>query len=309
MRIGDDPCAWRLVSRSPDELVAAARAEISRVQPAELAAVEAEGGIIVDIRPAAQRAEEGELPGALVIERNVLEWRLDPDGAHRLPVVRGADQAVVVVCSEGYASSLAAAGLAAAGHTRVADLAGGYRAWLAWSRVAARTAGGQGTGGAGTGGAGTGGPGGTDADSAATALTPPRRFAERYVEIVNRGDYGELADLFAEDAVWLGPNRQELAGRPAIGAFYERFLGEITPQIRIAHYVEAGDECVYELEARTVGRGGVHPWCDRPRHAWAPTAGLRGSASSPSNPRVDVSGVIRSPAHWPSAAIAGPRHR
>jgi ketosteroid isomerase-like protein len=82
---------------------------------------------------------------------------------------------------------------------------------------------------------------------------PPRRFAERYVEIVNRGAYGELGDLFAEDAVWLGPNRQELAGRPAIGAFYERFLGEITPQIRIARYVEAGDECVYELEARTVG--------------------------------------------------------
>jgi rhodanese-related sulfurtransferase len=212
--------------------------------------VEAGGGIIVDIRPAAQRAEEGELPGALVIERNVLEWRLDPDGAHRLPVVRGADQAIVIVCSEGYASSLAAAGLAAAGHTRVADLAGGYRAWLAWSRD--DHGGDPGTGDAGPGGAGRRDPSRADAGGT-TALTPPRRFAERYVEIVNRGAYGELGDLFAEDAVWLGPNRQELAGRPAIGAFYERFLGEITPQIRIARYVEAGDECVYELEARTVG--------------------------------------------------------
>jgi rhodanese-related sulfurtransferase len=218
-----------LVSRSPDELVDAARTTISRVQPADLAQVAADGGLIVDIRPAAQRASEGELPGAIVIERNVLEWRLDPAGSHRLPMVRGADQAVIVVCSEGYASSLAAAVLAEAGHTQVADLAGGYQAWLDWSAAARGAADGS------------------------DRRTPPRRFAESYVEIVNRGAYSELGDLFAEDAHWLGPNRHDVVGRAGIRAFYERFLGEITPQIRIAHYVEAADECVYELEARSRG--------------------------------------------------------
>ena len=94
--------------------------------------------MIVDIRPAAQRAEEGELPGALVIERNVLEWRLDPSGADRIEEVRGHDQPVVVVCSEGYASSLAAASLAEMGLLRVADLVGGYRAWRAWNRSVPR---------------------------------------------------------------------------------------------------------------------------------------------------------------------------
>jgi hypothetical protein len=79
----------------------------------------------------------------------------------------------------------------------------------------------------------------------------PRRFAERYVEIINRGAYSELADLFAEDAVFLGPNRQEFHGRKEIGAFYERFLPTIEPTSRIVSYVEQGDDCVYELEAKT----------------------------------------------------------
>ena len=86
-----------------------------------------------DIRPVGQRSIEGELPGALIVERNVLEWRLDPNGLHRLPDVTGFDQQVVVVCSEGYASSLAAASLRDLGFRRVSDLAGGYRAWVEWS--------------------------------------------------------------------------------------------------------------------------------------------------------------------------------
>ena len=81
--------------------------------------------------------------------------------------------------------------------------------------------------------------------------TAPRRFAERYVEIVNRGAYEELAALFAEGAVFLAPGQQVLRGRAEIGGFYVRFLGEITPRIRIASYVEQGDDCVYELEAMT----------------------------------------------------------
>lgn len=120
------------MSATADELVAHARRRISRVGPAELEPLAAAGGLIVDIRPVAQRAEEGELPGALIIERNLLEWRLDPLGDHRVPQVTGYEQPVVVVCSEGYASSLAADTVRALGYTNSADLVGGYQAWSAW---------------------------------------------------------------------------------------------------------------------------------------------------------------------------------
>jgi rhodanese-related sulfurtransferase len=121
------------VSPSADDLVARAREHIDRTEPQDLAPVASAGGLVVDIRPAAQRAAEGELPGALVIERNVLEWRLDPDGSHRIPDVTGFDQPVVVVCSAGYASSLAADSLRQLGFRQATDLIGGYQAWLAWS--------------------------------------------------------------------------------------------------------------------------------------------------------------------------------
>ncbi len=118
------------MSPSSDDLVARARRRIGRTAPERLASVTADGGLIIDIRPAAQRSSEGELPGALVVERNVLEWRLDPSGDHRLPEVTGFDRPVVVVCSEGNASSLAADTLRALGYERATDLVGGYRAWL-----------------------------------------------------------------------------------------------------------------------------------------------------------------------------------
>ncbi len=92
------------------------------------------GGLVIDIRPAAQRHAEGELPGALAVERNVLEWHLDPHGSDRLAEVDGFDQPVVVVCSEGYASSLAADSLRALGYRQVTDLVGGYQAWSAWNQ-------------------------------------------------------------------------------------------------------------------------------------------------------------------------------
>ena len=120
------------MTRGVDDLLADARSRIGRVTPAQLADVVAAGGLVVDIRPEAQRQTEGELPDALVIERNVLEWRLDPRGAHRIPEVRDHDQTVVVVCSAGYASSLAAASLVDLGFPRAADLDGGYQAWSAW---------------------------------------------------------------------------------------------------------------------------------------------------------------------------------
>jgi rhodanese-related sulfurtransferase len=122
------------MSPTADDLVARSRRLIGRTRPEQLAEVVDVGGLIVDIRPAAQRAAQGEMPGAVVVERNVLEWRLDPTGSHRLPQVTGFDQpVVVVVCSEGFASSLAADSLRILGYRRVTDLIGGYRAWSTWA--------------------------------------------------------------------------------------------------------------------------------------------------------------------------------
>jgi rhodanese-related sulfurtransferase len=121
-----------LTAHSADDLLATARAKITRVEPDQLQAVFAAGALVVDIRPAAQRAAEGELGFGLVVERNVLEWRFDLTGDHSLPEVRDYDQPVVVVCSEGYASSLAAASLRELGFAGAGDLRGGYVAWRGW---------------------------------------------------------------------------------------------------------------------------------------------------------------------------------
>ena len=124
------------MSNSADDLVDDARSRIGRTEPEDLGPLAEAGALIVDIRPAAQRAAEGELPGAVVIERNVLEWRLDPNGSHRLPEATGFDRPVVVVCSEGFASSLAADSLRALGYRSATDLIGGYQAWLNWADAA-----------------------------------------------------------------------------------------------------------------------------------------------------------------------------
>ena len=95
-----------------DDLLARARARLPhRPTPSELVALRAEGALVVDIRPIHQRERDGWLPGAVVVDRNVLEWRLDPTSPHALPIAPGPDQVVVLVCDEGYASSLAAATL------------------------------------------------------------------------------------------------------------------------------------------------------------------------------------------------------
>lgn len=111
-------------------MLAAARAGLARVDPAGARALQESGALIVDIRPEANRAAEGEIPGSVPIERIHLEWRLDPAGSHRLPQV-SPDLAVVVVCNEGYASSLAAADLQRLGLRLATDLDGGFRAWAA----------------------------------------------------------------------------------------------------------------------------------------------------------------------------------
>ena len=89
------------------------------------------GTLIVDIRPVEQRQRDGDLPGAIVIDRNVLEWRLDPSSEHRIPQVTGYDIRIVIVCNEGYSSSLAAAVLQKLGLHQAVDMIGGYQAWFA----------------------------------------------------------------------------------------------------------------------------------------------------------------------------------
>lgn len=120
------------MTTSVDRFLAEARAELGpRPGPADLARLVADGALVVDTRPEANRREEGELPGAVVVERNVLEWRLAPDGEHRLPEAGDPEQVVVVVCNEGYASTLAAVALRRLGLRHATDLDGGYRAWKA----------------------------------------------------------------------------------------------------------------------------------------------------------------------------------
>ena len=116
--------------RSIDEILAAARARLDRVQPIDLERERLAGALIVDIRPFEQRTRDGELPGAVVIDRNVLEWRMDPSCEHRLADV-SYDLRIIIVCNEGYGSSLAAAELRDLGLHRATDLDGGYQAWLA----------------------------------------------------------------------------------------------------------------------------------------------------------------------------------
>ena len=118
-------------SRTIDELLADARARLERVTPVEAAARMARGAVLVDIRPAAQRAGEGQVPGSLVVERNVLEWRFDPLSDARLPEATGYDVDVIVLCSEGYTSSLAADALRSLGLHRATDVIGGFHAWVA----------------------------------------------------------------------------------------------------------------------------------------------------------------------------------
>jgi rhodanese-related sulfurtransferase len=117
-------------SRTIDQLLAEARARLDRLSPLQASRAAREGAVLVDIRPAAQRAAEGEIPGALIVERNVLEWRFDPACDARLPQA-GYDLRVIVVCSEGYTSSLAAAALQDLGVRHATDLAGGFGAWQA----------------------------------------------------------------------------------------------------------------------------------------------------------------------------------
>jgi rhodanese-related sulfurtransferase len=117
--------------RTIDDLLDEARGELARLGPHEARAAQRNGAVLVDTRAAADRAAEGELPGAVVIDRTVLEWRLDPASDSRIPEATDHDVEVVLVCRQGYSSSLAAASLRAVGLHRATDVVGGVEAWIA----------------------------------------------------------------------------------------------------------------------------------------------------------------------------------
>ncbi len=119
-----------------DELVESARRGLDRVHPADLQAEMAAGALVVDTRPVEQRERDGALPGALVIDRNVLEWRLDPTSPHCVPELTHRHQRVIIVCNEGFSSSLAAATLQRLSLSRATDLVGGFQALRALTSVA-----------------------------------------------------------------------------------------------------------------------------------------------------------------------------
>lgn len=112
-----------------DELLADARSHLTRLDPAGADAAIKDGATLIDIRSESQINDDGTVPGALVIARNVLEWRLDPSSEHRHPEAPGLDAHVIVMCNEGYQSSLVAATLQQLGFARATDLDGGFQAW------------------------------------------------------------------------------------------------------------------------------------------------------------------------------------
>ena len=112
-----------------DVLLEEARRGMQRVQPADLASEVAAGALLIDTRPLDQRLGDGDLPGALIIDRNVLEWRLDPTCPHHIPEASSAEVRIIVICNEGYSSSLAAATLRRLGLARATDLVGGFQDW------------------------------------------------------------------------------------------------------------------------------------------------------------------------------------
>lgn len=111
-----------------DAVLQSAREKLTRIEAVDVPAALERGALLVDIRPAAQRAAEGDVPAARLIERNVLEWRCDPTSDARLPEAVGDDVEWIVLCSEGYTSSLAAAALVDLGLHRSTDVVGGYHA-------------------------------------------------------------------------------------------------------------------------------------------------------------------------------------
>ena len=114
-----------------DDLLAQARRRLTRLDPRQASEAIRDGALLIDIRAESQRAGDGVVPGSLFIARNVLEWRCDPTSEHRDPRIDGRERQLILMCNEGYQSSLAAAMLHELGLTRTTDLDGGFQAWRA----------------------------------------------------------------------------------------------------------------------------------------------------------------------------------
>jgi rhodanese-related sulfurtransferase len=112
-----------------DKVLERARSRLARIDARQAAAEQAQGALLVDTRTETQRAKHGEIPGALVIDRTVFEWRLDPTSPTRIPEAKDHQVRVIVICAEGYSSSLAAASLQDLGLINATDVIGGFRAW------------------------------------------------------------------------------------------------------------------------------------------------------------------------------------
>jgi rhodanese-related sulfurtransferase len=119
------------MAKTVDDLLAEARSRLERLDPARASAAIARGALLIDIRAESQRAADGVVPGSVFIARNVLEWRCDPSSPHRDPSIDGRERQLIVMCNEGYQSSLAAANLQELGLTTATDLDGGFQAWRA----------------------------------------------------------------------------------------------------------------------------------------------------------------------------------
>src|SRR2546421_5186040 len=114
-----------------DDILENARRRLRRVSPEQASAEHANGALLVDMRTSEQRARDGEIPGALAIDRTVFEWRLDPASTSRIPEAKDHDVRVIVICNQGFSSSLAAASLLDLGLVNATDVIGGFEAWKA----------------------------------------------------------------------------------------------------------------------------------------------------------------------------------
>ena len=119
------------LSTAVEKLVARARGRLVRLTPEQAATEQASGALLIDTRPSEQRRRDGEVPGAVIVDRNVLEWRLDPASADRIPEATDHAIRVIVICNEGFSSSLAAASLKELGLVNATDVIGGFQAWKA----------------------------------------------------------------------------------------------------------------------------------------------------------------------------------
>src|SRR2546421_4910986 len=121
-----------------NELLDQARQRLIRVAAEQAAAEQAAGALLVDTRTSEQRSRDGQIPGALVIDRTVFKWRLDPTSRSRIPEARDHDIRVIVICAQGFSSSLAAASLQDLGLVNATDVIGGFDAWEE-ARLAVKT--------------------------------------------------------------------------------------------------------------------------------------------------------------------------